>query len=186
MAELAFKEATYEELEKVPPNRIAEIIDGHLVTQPRPAPKHVLASSYLGDELTGPFAKGRGGPGGWIILDEPELHLGKHVLVPDLAGWRRENLPKLPEEAFFETPPDWICEVISPSTARYDRIEKRRIYAEFKVAHLWFIDPDAQTLEAFELRKGDWLLIASHAGKDEIAVAPFAEVPFSLGVLWED
>ena len=176
--------ATYEDLKKVPANRVAEIINGALITHPRPAPKHARASSALGGELFQPFDHGRGGPGGWWILDEPELHLGDHVLVPDPAGWRRETMPKLPETAYFETPPDWVCEVISPSTARYDRLEKREIYTKSGVAHLWFIDPGAKTLEAFELRDQQWVLIATRANEDEIAVAPFAEVPFSLGALW--
>ncbi|MCF6198994.1 MAG: Uma2 family endonuclease [Hyphomicrobiaceae bacterium] len=184
MADTASKPATYEDLQDVPPNMVAQIIGGQLITQPRPAPKHARASSVLGGKLGDPFDYGDSGPGGWIILDEPELHLGEHILVPDLAGWRRENMPELPQTAWFETPPDWICEVISPSTARYDRLEKRNIYGQFKVSHLWFIDPDAKTLEAFELQKSKWVLIATNANKDDIAVAPFAEVPFSLGVLW--
>ena len=138
----------------------------------------------MGFEIGGPFHKGSGGPGGWIILDEPELHLGEHVLVPDLAGWRRERMPELPDTAYFEIAPDWICEVISPSTARYDRLEKRDIYAAQKVSYLWFIDPDTKTQEAFELIEGRWMLLATHANDDEIAVAPFNEVPFSLGSLW--
>ncbi len=186
MGEPVIRPATYEDLEKVPANRVAEIIGGRLVTQPRPAPKHVRASSSLGDELMSPFDKGRGGPGGWWILDEPELHLGDHVLVPDLAGWRREKMPKLPETAYFETPPDWICEVISPSTARYDRLEKRDIYAAYKVSHLWLIEPDQKVLEAFELHDGKWTLISTRANDDEIAIEPFAEVPFALNALWAD
>jgi Uma2 family endonuclease len=184
MAEPAIKTATYEDLQAVPANMVAEIIGGRLVTHPRPAPRHARASSLLGAELTIPFDAGRGGPGGWVNIDEPELHLGDHVLVPDLAGWRRENMPELPQTAWFETPPDWICEVLSPSTARYDRLEKRDIYAKFGVSHLWFIDPDTKTLEAFELRERQWLLVATRANDDEVAIAPFAEVPFSLGALW--
>ncbi len=184
MGQPALKTATYQDLLKVPSNKIAEILNGRLITQPRPAPKHARASSLLGAELTSPFDLGRNGPGGWIILDEPELHLGDHICVPDLAGWRRETLPKLPETAWFETPPDWICEVLSPSTARYDRTEKRQIYADFGVSHLWFVDPDIQTLEAFELRGKEWVLIATLSGEAEVAVAPFAAVPFNLGALW--
>ena len=184
MGEPLVKPATYDDLLAVPREKVAEILNGRLVTHPRPAPKHAMASSSLGGELFYPFHKGSGGPGGWIILDEPELHLGDHVLVPDLAGWRRERMQELPETAYFETAPDWICEVISPSTARYDRLEKRDIYAAHKVAHLWFIDPDSKTLEAFELKDGRWVLLATRANDDEIAVAPFAEVPFSLGSLW--
>ena len=184
MGETVIEPATYDDLLKVPKHMVAEILNGRLVTHPRPAPKHAMAASSMGDELVSPFQKGRGGPGGWVILDEPELHLGAQICVPDLAGWRREHLPQLPDTAWFETPPDWICEVLSPSTARYDRLEKRQIYAEFKVPHLWFVDPDAKTLEAFELRGSEWVLIATLANDDDVALAPFAEVPFSLKALW--
>jgi len=130
------------------------------------------------------FQGGRGGPGGWWILDEPELHLGDHVLVPDLAGWRKERLPVMPETAWFEVVPDWICEVLSPATAQRDRGAKRRIYADFGVAYLWLLDPDQRTLEVFELREGQWLLLGTFAGDDPVAAAPFAAVTFSLTSLW--
>ena len=178
--------ATYEDLLAVPDNLVAEILNGRLITHPRPAPRHAIASSSLGDELMSPFDKGRGGPGGWWILDKPEIHLGEHVLVPDLAGWRRGRMQTFPETAWFEIAQDWVCEIMSPATAKYDRVEKRDIYADFKVAHLWMVDPDARTLEAFELTDGQWLLVGTFSNDDKIAAAPFAEVPFSLGVLWPD
>ncbi len=188
MGEPVLKTATYQDLLAVPSNRVAEILNGRLVTQPRPAPKHACSSSVLDRKIGSPFHDGdNGGPGGWIILVEPELHLGRQICVPDLAGWRRENMPSLPETAWFETPPDWICEVLSPSAARYDRNEKREIYADFGVSHLWFVDPDIQTLEAFELRDKEWVLIATLCEDAEVAVAPFAPfaaVPFGLGALW--
>ncbi len=178
--------ATYEDVLSAPPHMVAEILCGRLVTHPRPRPRHAVVTSNLGMEIGPPFSKGRGGPGGWIILDEPELHLGAHVLVPDLAGWRRERMPSLPETAWFETPPDWVCEVVSPATARYDRFEKRDIYGTHKVAHLWLIDPDARTLEAFALKDDHWQLLATRADNDEIALPPFDAVPFKLGALWPD
>ena len=106
---------------------MAEIGDGVLHVQPRPAPRHALAGSALGAVLMGPFGMGRGGPGGWWILDEPELHFGDDVLVPDLAGWRRERMPELPDAAYFTLAPDWVCEVLSPSTRRIDLHGKRPI-----------------------------------------------------------
>ncbi len=121
MSALAYQFATYEDLFDLPENLVGEIIYGQLITHPRPAPKHAVTSSAIGDELVSPFQKGRGGPGGWWILDEPELHLRPHILVPDLAGWRRERLPVIPDTAFFTLPPDWVCEVLSPGTARTDR-----------------------------------------------------------------
>ncbi len=154
MSATAHKLATYEDLFDLPENLVGEIIHGQLITHPRPAPKHAVASSAIGDELVSPFQKGRGGPGGWWILDEPELHLGPHILVPDLAGWRRERMPEMPDTAYFTLPPDWVCEVLSPDTARTDRADKMPIYAEYGVPFLWLIDPVPRTLEIFVLREG--------------------------------
>lgn len=176
--------ATYEDLCKIPDRFVAQIIHGQLIVQPRPAPKHALASSSLGEEVVGPFHKGRGGPGGWWILDEPELHLGFDILVPDLAGWRRERLPALPDTAYFETPPDWVCEVLSPSTAKMDRVDKLGLYASHGVAHAWLVDPDARTLEAFQLENGQWLRVAALKDDDAVSVVPFDAISFKLGALW--
>ncbi len=117
-------------------------------------------------------------------MDEPELHLGEHVVVPDLAGWRRERLTVLPETAWIETPPDWICEILSPSTARYDRDEKRIIYADAGVGHVWHVDPLLRMLEVFELRDGKWLLLDVFRDDAQVAAPPFTEPSFSLGLLW--
>ena len=116
------REATYEDLLSLPDDVLGQIVEGELHATPRPAIDHQRASSVLGIRLGDPFDLGGGGPGGWWIVDEPELHLDWNVLVPDLAGWRRERLPELPREAFFTLAPDWVCEVLSPSTARLDRV----------------------------------------------------------------
>ena len=184
MANTATKLATYDDLLTVPEHLVAEIIHGQLHTHPRPAPRHARASSSLGMEVGSPYDKGRGGPGGWWILDEPEVHLGGNVLVPDLAGWKRERLPELPETAWFEVAPDWVCEVLSPSTARIDRAEKMPIYAEQGVKHLWLIDPDLQTLEAYELHDGQWLLLVTLDDDKPVSVRPFDEITFPLSSLW--
>ncbi|MDS4022850.1 MAG: Uma2 family endonuclease [Candidatus Competibacter sp.] len=184
MIATARKFAIYEDLFDLPDNVVGEIIHGQLIAHPRPAPKHLVASSAIGDELVGPFQKGRGGPGGWWILDEPELHLGPHILVPDLAGWRRERLPAMPETAYFTLPPDWICEVLSPGTARTDRADKMPIYAEYGVSFLWLIDPALQTLEAFVLRDGHWLLERVYQEDDEVRAIPFDAITFRLADLW--
>ncbi len=179
-------EATYQDVLNAPPHKVAEVIHGILRMQPRPAIPHAWASSTLGMEVGNPFGRGRGGPGGWWIIDEPELHLGKDILVPDLAGWRRETLPTLPNAAFFELAPDWACEVLSPSTRQTDVTDKREIYAREGVSHLWFVDPDARTLEAFQLKEGLWVLSASLAGDASVSVPPFAAISFPLGALWLD
>lgn len=176
--------ATYQDIVDAPPNMVAEIINGALHTHPRPAPRHSFTGSGLGYELVGPFQRGKGGPGGWIILDEPELHLGTDVLVPDIAGWRRETLPKMPETAYFDVPPDWVCEVLSRATKSYDVTDKRDIYGAYGVSHIWFLDPDAKTLEAFANQDGNWVLIAALRDDDPVSVAPFDAVTFQLDDLW--
>lgn len=180
------KAATYADLFALPENLVAEIINGNLYTQPRPAPRHSRASSALGGELTYPFDKGYNGPGGWWILDEPELHLGMDILVPDLAGWRRERLPSLPETAFFELAPDWVCEVLSPGTEKQDRVLKMPVYAKYGVQHVWLLDPLLRTLEVFEWTAAGWLMLDVLANDAAVSVAPFAAISFDLSALWVD
>ena len=155
-----------------PTNMVAELIHGALHLHPRPALPHARTSSVLGIELGGPFDRGRGGPGGWVILDEPELHLGPDVVVPDLAGWRRERMPSLPKGAWTELAPDWVCEVLSPGTRRLDLTDKRDIYGAAGVGHLWLVDPEGRTLEAFALRDGAWVLIAALAATPRCGSRP--------------
>ncbi|MCJ2011847.1 Uma2 family endonuclease [Methylobacterium sp. J-076] len=184
MAEAAIRLATYADLVAVPDHLVAEIIDGVLETHPRPRPRHAMAASDLSTALGPPFRHGRGGPGGWIFMMEPELHLGSHVVVPDLAGWRRERMPAEPDAAFIETPPDWACEIISPSTARLDRGAKRRIYGEARIPHLWLLDPGEGALEAFSLTGGQWLLLGAVVRGETVAMPPFDAVPFPLDDLF--
>ena len=176
--------ATYQDVLDAPAHLVAEIVDGTLHTHPRPAPAHTIASSVLGGELNPPFHRGRGGPGGWWILNEPELHLGEDILVPDLAGWRRERMREPPDTAYFSVAPDWVCEVLSASTRRVDLQEKRPVYAREGVAHLWFVDPIDRTLEAFELRDGAWVLIGCAKDDEAVSIRPFDAITFSLGDLW--
>jgi Uma2 family endonuclease len=178
--------ADYKDVLDAPPNMVAELVEGALHLHPRPAFRHARASSSLGDELMSPFDKGRGGPGGWWILDEPELHLAENVLVPDLAGWRRERMPAFPDAPWTELAPDWACEVLSPGTRQLDLTDKRRLYAEAGVAHLWLVDPAARTLEAFALRDGAWTLLTALKDDEEVRVPPFDAVAFPLAVLWPD
>lgn len=184
MAEPAKRPATYADLEAVPEHLVAEIIDGELVTHPRPSPRHSMTSNALGHELTGPFQKGQGGPGGWVFAVEPELHLGPQVVVPDIAGWRLERLWAYPETNYFTIAPDWVCEVLSASTERRDRTVKKRIYAEAGVAYHWIVDPRQQTLEAFELKDGHWRLTGAWRSDDIVSAPPFDAIRFSLADLW--
>ena len=178
------RRATYQDVLDAPPHRVAEIVGGTLHTHPRPAALHARASSSLGVKIGGPFDNDPGGPGGWWIVDAPELHFDDDILVPDLAGWRRERMPKLPDAAYITLAPDWVCAVLSPSTRKLDLCGKRPIYAREGVAHLWLVDPTARTLEAFELREGQWTLIAIAADDDPVGIPPFDAVTFSLADLW--
>ena len=175
----------YQELLDLPENMHGEIINGELHTQPRPAPKHALAASYLGSDLVGPYGKGRGGPGGWWIIDEPEIHLGSDIFVPDIAGWKKERMPLLPETAYFDLSPDWICEVISQSTARKDRVLKMPLYAKNKVQYIWLIEPITKILEVYQLEGPYWTLIGTFADSDKVTIAPFTEISIDLSFLWE-
>lgn len=180
------RSATYEDLLALPAHVVGEIVGGELIVSPRPAPRHAVATSVLGGELGPPYHGGRGGPGGWWILDEPEVHLDADVLVPDLAGWRRARLPVVPETAYFTLAPDWICEVLSPATARLDRHKKMTIYARAGVAHAWLLDPVQRTLEVLRLTNNQWVIVSVHAGDEEVCAEPFEATSLALGRLWTD
>jgi len=179
------KRATYEDVLSAPENKVAEILDGELFLSPRPAPRHSVACSELYGALV-PFGDGHDGPGGWRILFEPELHFAEDVIVPDLAGWRRERMPAIPDTAFFTLVPDWVCELLSPSTERIDRGRKLRIYAEARVAHAWLVNPTERTLEVLRLRDGAWTIVAVCTGSDTVRVEPFDAIELPLGRLWVD
>jgi Uma2 family endonuclease len=186
MSKPAKRFATYEDVLAAPRHLVAEIVDGELRLQPRPALPQAAAASALGEELGPPFKRGRGGPGGWLLLFEPELHFGADILVPDLAGWRRERLPHVGDEAFLTLAPDWVCEVLSASTARHDRADKLRIYARQGVPHAWLVDPLARTLEVLR-REGDrWLLLDVHKDDARVRAEPFDAIELDLAILWAD
>jgi len=176
--------ATYQDLLAVDDKLIAEIVDGELYTTPRPAPRHSLVASALGGDLDAPFRRGRGGPGGWVILDEPEIHLGEDIVVPDLAGWRRERMPALPPDPYFSLAPDWACEVLSPGTRQLDRVKKLPVYARERVTFVWLIDPDAETVEVLRLESDRWVVVATVGGNDHVRLEPFAAVEICLANLW--
>jgi len=178
--------ATYDELRQVPDHKVAEILDGELIVTPRPHLRHSRASAALGGQLWAPFQQGRGGPGGWWILFEPELHLTEDIVVPDLAGWRHERLAVVPDAPSLSLPPDWVCEVISPATERVDRSRKMRIYAREGVAHLWLLDPLIHTLEVLRLERDRWLVLATHSEADVVSAAPLEAIEIDLRTLWPD
>ena len=176
--------ATYEDLLGLPEHLVAEIVDGRLHTSPRPAVPHTLAATILGNVVGPPFHEGLGGPGGWWILDEPELHFGDDVVVPDLAGWRRERLVRPPEAAWISQAPDWICEVASPSTERFDRVEKLPVYAREGVGHVWLINPLTRTIEVLRREGPNWTLVGVHGGDGLVRLEPFDAVEWELNRLW--
>jgi Uma2 family endonuclease len=187
MGDAAKRRATYEDVLAAPEHVVAEIVAGVLHTQPRPATPHTRAASRLGVELGGPFDSGRGSPGGWVILDEPELHLKDDILVPDLASWRRSRMPRLPmDAAFFTLAPDWLCEVLSPGTQAFDRGEKMDVYAREGVRHVWLVDPLAKLLEVWRLEHEKWLRLGTWTGEVPVRAEPFEAIELQLSVLWAD
>ena len=176
--------ATYQDVLDAPPHMVAEIVDGTLYTHPRPRVSHATASTGLGGFISQTFQYGRGGPGGWWILFEPELHLNNDIVVPDVAGWRRERMPELPTGAYITLAPDWVCEVLSPSTRTLDLGGKRAVYARERVSFLWLVDPDARSLEAFALRNTEWVLINTLFDDALVSLPPFEAISFNLSDLW--
>ena len=176
--------ATYDDVLAAPEEQIAELIDGDLYLSPRPASRHARVSSALGVKLGSAFDFGTDGPGGWWLIDEPELHLGPQIVVPDLGGWKRERMPIFPDVLYFDFPPDWVCEVLSPSTSRLDRLKKLPIYAACGVLHAWLIDPSKRTLEIYGLENGSLNLVSAFAGEESVCATPFEAVPLELRALW--
>jgi Uma2 family endonuclease len=185
-ADPARRKATYEDVLAAPAEKVAELLDGELHLHPRPAGPHTAAASALGEELGPPFKRGRGGPGGWIILDEPELHLGDDILVPDLGGWRRERMPMVKDVPYFDLAPDWVCEVLSDATRKTDRTQKLPKYARAAVRHTWLVDPIARTLEVLRLEGESYLIVGTYADDARIRAEPFDAIELELGLLWAD
>ncbi len=182
----ARRRATYEDLLQVPDILIAEIVDGELITSPRPAFPHAWATSVIGPDLA-PFNRrsgGPSGPGGWWILFEPELHLEADIVVPDLAGWRRERMPVLENVPYSELVPDWVCEIVSPTTVRLDRVRKMPIYAREGVNHLWLVDPLMRTLEVYRLEGQRWVVVSTHGDAESVRAEPFEAVEIDISRWW--
>jgi Uma2 family endonuclease len=189
MGDPAKRRATYSDVLAAPRHVVAEVVAGVLHTQPRPAVPHARAAFELAGELRDPFGKGRGGPGGWILLSGPELHLGPEpdIVVSDLGGWRRERMPRVPMQSkFLSLAPDWICEVVSPSTQAFDRGEKMDVYAREGVGHAWIVDPLARMLEAFRLEREKWVRLGTWRDDTRVRAEPFEVFELELGALWAE
>ena len=185
MSDPAKRRATYEDLEGFPETVVAELIDGVIITNPRPALRHARAATRLIVDLGGPFDRGKEGPGGWIILIEPELHIHGNALIPDLAGWRRERMAELPDVAAPDLAPDWLCEVLSPGTMAHDRGTKLPIYAREGVSYVWLVDPMARLLEVFRLEGTHYALEGAWRDAEAVRAVPFEAIELELGALWE-
>lgn len=178
----------YQQLLALPEHLTGEIIGGELVVSPRPAVPHTNVFSELGAELRVRFSRRPGGgdaPGGWWILGEPELHLGSDVLVPDIAGWKRENLTVLPRANSISVPPDWVCEILSPSTSRLDRGLRARACHRHGVRWRWLVDPLDQTVEAYRREGAFWVLLGQWSGEERARIEPFDAVELDLALWWE-
>ena len=186
MVSLAYQLTRYEQLQTLPEGLTGEILNGQLYTQPRPSGPHALAESGLNSAIGSRYGFGDGGPGGWWILVEPEVHFvrDQEVAVPDLAGWRRERMPRIPEGHRFEVVPDWVCEILSPSTASKDREIKLPLYAQYGVAHAWLVDPTRRTLEVYGLERGTWRLLLEAADAASVRAPPFDALELTLSALW--
>lgn len=182
MAKTANRPATYEYLLRVPEHLVAEIIEGELHTSPRPRSRHARTAGKIYAIVSRAFEDGDGGPGGWWIVPEPEVIFGSDRLVPDIAGWRRENIPEFPDVAAWTVIPDWTCEVLSTGTAQLDRMHKLPIYARHGVEYTWIVDPLQRTIEVFHLESGRWSLLNVSGGNDAAPIEPFEAI--EIPTLW--
>ena len=178
------EQASYADLVAAPGDQIAELAGGDLYLSPRPRPRHARIASALGSDLHDAFDHGRSGPGGWWVIFEPELHLDGNVLVPDLAAWRRDRMPSLPDEGWFEAAPDWVCEILSPSTEELDRTRKMPRYAYAGIPTLWIVDPPARRLEIYSRNQTTWHLDATLTDVASVSAPPFEAITIDLGRLW--
>lgn len=182
----AYKPTLYQQLEGLPEGLRGEILNGQLHTQPRPSGPHGRVCAHLDRSLGRSYDDGEGGPGGWWLFLEPEVHFVRdvEVAVPDLAGWRRERMAEIPQGHRFEIIPDWVCEVLAPSTESKDRDIKMPIYAHYGVSYAWLVDPVARTLEVYHLDGGQWRLSSEASADQVIRAVPFEAIPLALGRLW--
>ena len=178
--------ASYEDLLGLPPHIVGELLAGELHATPRPRLRHARSAWRLTTSLDAPFDRGTAGPGGWIFLAEPELHLGDDVVVPDLAGWRRDRLPSLPDQAFLTLAPNWVCEITSASTQRVDRGVKMDIYLREQVDHLWLLDPIERFVEVFRRTDRAWVRIGSWTGETPARLEPFTAIELNLDAIWSE
>jgi len=175
---------TLADLDALPRGIKGEIIEGVLYTMTRPRSRHQRTGAMIVSALSGPFDLGQRGPGGWWILPEPGIELpNTPEIAPDLAGWRRERLPVLPEDALTVVP-DWVCEILSPTTRRHNLLVKKPYYAKVGVPHHWIVDPVERTVTAYRLESGRWLELGVYRDNHEARIEPFDAVPLDITSWW--
>jgi Uma2 family endonuclease len=188
VADAVRRRATYQDVLDAPEHMVAEVLDGELHLMPHPRRKHTRNASALGAFLLTAFDLGINGPGGWTILDAPELHLGPEpdIVVPDLAGWRDGRLidQEGVDEPFITVVPDWICEVLSPGTRRSERMKKMPIFAREKVVHVWLADPEERSIEVFRHASAGFTLVGTYGGDEPIRAEPFDAVEIAPAFVW--
>jgi Uma2 family endonuclease len=185
----AERRATYDDIARLPEHQVGELIDGELIVSPRPRPRHAVAAMAIAGQLFREFgepAPGSADSEGWRILPEPELHLGADVLVPDVGAWRRDRFTVGGDVVGITIVPDWVCEVLSPSTARTDRVLKVPVYARAGVATMWIVDPVLRTLEVYRLDGDRWIVAGTHEGTDPVRAEPFAAIELRPAAWWLD
>lgn len=180
----ASKVPTLDDLNALPRGIKGEIIEGVLYTMTRPRSPHQALGLEIGGDLKNPFGRGRGGPGGWWILPEPGIELADTPeIAPDIAGWRKERMPELPRDSAITVVPDWVCEILSPTTRRHNLLIKMPYYARIGVKHHWLVDLEARVLTAFRLDT-DWVRTGAYGDETDARIEPFADVPLDVSSWW--
>jgi Uma2 family endonuclease len=181
--------ATIDDLLAIPEaERFHEIIGGELVRKAMPSIRHGGAQAGLLGRLGGPYNRRPGGPrpGGWRFATETEIRFDdSEIYRPDVAGWRRERLPELPDEFPLTVRPDWVCEIVSPSNVRNDVVKKMLTYQRSGVPHYWVIDPIAEALIVYRWTDSGYLLVQSAQGEERVRAEPFDAVSLSVHGLLE-
>jgi Uma2 family endonuclease len=177
---------TLADLDALPPGIVGEIIEGVLYTMTKPRMPHQLIGLEIGSDLLGPFAKGRGGPGGWWIVANPGIERPDNTLEisPDVGGWCRERMPKAPHKRAIRVVPDWVCEILSPTTRHHDLVDKMPYYAKIGVPYAWLVDLEARTVIVHRLEAGRWVTLGYYSDETDARIEPFEAVPLNVAGWW--
>lgn len=177
MSDTAHRLATFADMATLEAEgRCIELVGGGIVDKASPSAAHADAQGALAALLRPRFHRQDGDepPGGWWILPEVDIAFGLHdVLRPDVAGWRRARVPVRPSSYPVDVSPDWVCEVLSPSTAHRDLGVKREIYHRHEVAHYWVVDVEKQILLVYRREPAGYTLVLSAGPGERVRAEPF-------------